>query len=162
MTITYTPMAEADVKSVLDFFLELKEGEAEVSFTELCSEALVLESLLDPLNHFFLAWREEEIVGVLRARQGSGNQDHAALLTIAIAEKQRGKGYGRALMEYGMEQLKARGIHLVRANIYSDNLASIFTVLSAGFTLAGCVCQHHRNLKTGEMVDDLIFHRELF
>jgi len=149
------------VKSAVAFFIGLREEGATVSFTQLGTEALALESLLDHQNHYFIALEGNEVIGMLRARQGTGNQDHAALLTIGIAVSKRGKGHTSGLIDYAMEQIKARGISLARAYVYSDNRASIATVLSAGFTLSGCVYQHHRDLETGEMVDDLIFHREL-
>lgn len=50
---------------------------------------------------------------------------------------------------------------IARTYIYSDNVASINTVLKLGFTFAGSVLMHHYSEELGQYVDDLIFHKIL-
>lgn len=65
------------------------------------------------------------------------------------------------MLDYALDRLRERDIWMIRAYVYSNNTASIASLLSAGFTWAGTVYKHQRDEVTGKWLDDLIFHKEL-
>lgn len=161
MEIVFREMKIEDHPQVLTLFKKLQEETSEVSFAEILNEDDLQEKVDEKGAHFYVAVEGEIIVAVFRGRQGIGNKSHSAFLTIAIDPSARRKGLAKNFTNYCLEDLKRKGVTVARAYIYSNNKPSINTILSAGFTFAGCVYQHHKIEATGEYVDDLIFHRIL-
>lgn len=57
--------------------------------------------------------------------------------------------------------MKNEGITIARIYVYSNNKASLSAIRKLDFVHAGTVLRHHKDLETGEYVDDLIFHKLL-
>jgi RimJ/RimL family protein N-acetyltransferase len=159
MKIVYREMFLDDVPKVADLFQELALEKAEVSFAEILSVDEIKEWLIDKDEFVYVAFHEEELLAVFKAVRGKENKDHAAYLTAAVGKKHRGYGLARDITLYSIERLKEVGIGLVRTYVYSNNRASINTILSCGFTFAGSVYQHHFDEKSSAYIDDLIFHK---
>ncbi|MFT9495451.1 GNAT family N-acetyltransferase [Anaerosolibacter sp.] len=161
MEIVYREMFLEDLPRVVDLFRELALEKAEVSFAEILSEDEIKGWLTDEDVFVYVAVDENQLLAVFRAIRGKQNKRHAANLTAAVGKKHRGYRVAKELTLYSLERLKQAGIKLVRTYVYSDNRASINTVLSCGFTFAGSVYQHHYDEALDAYVDDLIFHKIL-
>lgn len=152
---------EKDVPKVLSLFSKLSEEMAEVSFTDIASHEQVQEWLTNPDTFVYVAADDDVILAVIRARRGFGHQDHCAHITVAVDYNFRGNSLAQELTNYCTEQLKSHGIKIVRAEIYSNNLPSINTVLSCGFSFSGTVLMHHYDEENKTYIDDLMFHKLL-
>ncbi|MBM7616388.1 GNAT family N-acetyltransferase [Alkaliphilus hydrothermalis] len=161
MEIVFHEMRTEHHQQVLHLFNKLQGETCEVSFAEILNEEDLQEKVNEKGVHFYVALEGEAVVAVFRGRQGVGNKNHAAFLTIAIDASSRRKGLAKNFTNYCLGDLKKKGVTVARAYVYSNNKPSINTILSAGFTFAGCVYQHHKIESTGEYVDDLIFHKIL-
>ncbi|WIF94284.1 GNAT family N-acetyltransferase [Caminicella sporogenes] len=161
MSITFRELQEKDIPKVISLFSNLSKERAEVSFVEIASIDEIKEWLKNPNTYVYVAAEGDVILAVLRAKRGKGNQNHACNITVAVDYNFRGNSIAKDLTEYVLEVLRQEGIKVVRAYIYSNNMASINTILSCGFTFAGSIYMHHYDKKTGRYVDDLIFHKML-
>lgn len=161
MAVQYLTMQEKDIDKVLELFKKLKNEAAEVTFADLHDMVSLRNDFKLPNTFYYIAIENNQLVSVFRGRRGQGNQDHCALITIAVAIEYRGRQMTKPFLNYCLQQLSREGISLARAYVFSDNRPSINMLLSAGFTVSGCVFQHHQCLKTGDLVDDIIFHKQL-
>jgi ribosomal protein S18 acetylase RimI-like enzyme len=161
MEILYREMFLEDVPKVVDLFQELAMEKAEVSFAEVLSEDEIRKWLTDEDVFAYVGLGKNELLAVFRAVRGKQNKRHAAYLTAAVGKKHRGYSVAKEITLYSLKRLKEAGVQLVRTYVYSNNRASINTVLSCGFTFAGSVYQHHYDEAAKMYIDDLIFHKTL-
>ncbi|MFZ5353798.1 MAG: GNAT family N-acetyltransferase [Bacillota bacterium] len=162
MDIVYRPMHLSDVDKVWELLEVLKAENSQVSLIEIPGKD-ELKAWINNENLFlYIAEDEDKVLGLLRAIRGTEHyKRHSVFLSIAIHPDYRGRGIARELTMTGMEDMKKDGIIIARAYVYSDNIASVNTVLRLGFTFAGAVYMHHYNEDTKQYVDDLIFHKVL-
>ena len=162
MDIVYRKLESKDSQSILEFFNELKEENALVSFAEE-TDINTINSYLTNENMFlYVAEVNNDIAGVFRAKKGEEPwKKHSVVLTCAIKSKYRGKGIAKSLTDYSLDEIKKEGVKIARAYIYSDNPSSINTILKCGFTFSGAVHMHHYCENQKRYVDDLIFHKIL-
>lgn len=161
MSNSIRELQEKDIPKVLSLFAKLSEEMAEVSFTEIATHEQVLEWLSNPNTFVYVAADDDVILAVIRARRGYGHQDHVANITVAVDYSFRGNKLAQNLTNYCTQELKAHGVKIVRAEIYSNNLPSVNMVLSCGFSFAGTVLMHHYDENQKAYVDDLMFHKVL-
>jgi len=161
MDINLKVMGKKDVLKVYNFFQDLKKEGAQISFTDIDS-TFDIEKMLNDKNVFiYIAYYGDEIAGVFRGLRGNKYKSHSAFLTAAVDQRLRGQKIAQKLTGFGLEDMKNKGIKIVRAYVYSDNQPSVSTLLKQGFTLSGCVHMHHYNDNIKRYVDDLIFHKIL-
>ena len=158
MKVGFRELREGDIEQTLKLFQDLRDENAGVSFVEY-GESDIREWLKDENVFVYAAECEGKIAGVFKAKRGEDDKRHCAFLTAATDKDFRGKNIARDLTLYGIEKIKEKGIKIARAYIYSDNKASINTILSCGFQFAGSVHMHHYDDKADRYVDDLIFHK---
>ncbi|ABR47900.1 GCN5-related N-acetyltransferase [Alkaliphilus metalliredigens QYMF] len=161
MNVICRAIERDDIASICKLFQGLQEEGATVSFVDDISPQTIEKWIEDPNVSIFVALDEKQVVGVFRAKRGGKNKEHSAFLTVAVNPEYRGCKLAKRLTLFSLEKLRELGIKVARAYVYSDNKASINTLLSTRFTLSGCVYQHHYDEKAGEYVDDLIFHKIL-
>ncbi len=162
MDMVYRPMHLSDVDKVWELLELLKLENSEVSLVEIPDKEELQGWLENDKLFLYIAEDGENVLGLLKAARGNDQRNrHAAFLSIAIHPEYRGKGIAKELTLTGLDDMKKDGIVIARAYVYSDNLASVNAVLRLGFTFAGSVHKHHLNEKTGQYVDDLIFHKIL-
>jgi len=159
MSVTLRELQEKDIPKVISLFSNLSKEMAEVSFADVATKEELYEWLKNPNTFVYVAADGDVILGVLRAKRGKGNKKHSCYLTVAVDYNFRGNSIAQDLTNYSLQMLKEKGIEIARAYIYSNNKASINTILSCGFTFAGNVYRHHFDEKSGTYVDDLIFHK---
>lgn len=163
MHMEYRVAKQSDIQGIFTLFQELKEEDAQVGFTRI-KEPVEIQLWLDD-EHFYLYVatdpEENTIIGVLRGKRGVSNKAHSVFLTAAIAKGWRGKNIGKKLTQFGLAELKNKGLKIARTYVYSNNKASINTLLSCGFTISGTVYMHHFSDETQQYVDDIIVHKVL-
>lgn len=158
-------MSYSDIESVWSLINLLKDEGAEISFTELTKKEEVIDWVGNPAKLVYVAVTIEEPFRVLCLVKGrrdmSAEKSHAAFLTAATHPDVRGSGLAVELTNYTLTQVKNEGVNIARIYVYSDNRASLNTVKKLGFVHAGTVLRHHRDMLTGEFIDDMIFHKIL-
>ncbi len=157
--IDYRVMVAEDVPLLADFFDRLREEGVMMSFVD--AGASDLENWLESQGVFcYVVEAQGEVVGLIKAKRPKrSNQRFWAFLSIAIDSSHRETGLARGLTDFACQRLREEGIQIVRAYIYSDNLASLATARACGFLETGRVVAHHRDEETGENIDDVIMHR---
>ncbi|MTI49487.1 GNAT family N-acetyltransferase [Sporosalibacterium faouarense] len=161
MIIKYRRLRKDDIDQLIAFFRDLNHEGAEVSFSEVEKKEEIESWLNDERMHVFVADYDGEVLGVLRGKQGKVGRDHSCFLTAATNKKYRGHKIAQNLTKYSLSELKEIGVKIARAYIYSNNAASVSTILKCGFTSSGCVHMHHYEEDVERYVDDLIFHKIL-
>lgn len=161
MDINYRELREEDINQLITFFNELNHEGAQVSFSVVQKKEEIKEWIGDPKILVYVAESDGNILGVLRGKRGGKEREHSCFLTAATDKKYRGQKIAQNLTEYSLEELKKEGVKIARAYIYSNNTASVSTILKCGFTSSGCVHMHHYEEEANGYVDDLIFHKIL-
>lgn len=161
--IEYRVARSSDISGMLDLFQELKKEGAQVGFTHIEDVEELQQQLKDENIVLYVAVDPEKgkIAGILRGKRGASYQNHSAFMTAAVAKSYRGKQIAKELTHYGMEDLAEKGVKIARTYVYSNNKASLNTLLSCGFTISGSVHMHHFSEETGQYVDDIIVHKLL-
>lgn len=161
MELDLRRMHNSDIDKVYNFFNNLKSEGAMVSFSDINDKRQLLQWLNDKNVFVYLAALNDEIVGVFRGIRGEKYKKHSALLTAAVDVNLRGRKIAQKLTDYGLKDMKNKGIKIARAYVYSDNNSSVSALLKLGFSLSGSVHMHHFNEDKQIYVDDLIFHKIL-
>lgn len=161
MSVSFRELQERDIAKVISLFSNLSREMAEVSFADVASMDEIRGWLKNPNTYVYVAADDDVILGVLRAKRGTGNKKHSGYLTVAVDYNFRGNSVAQDLTNYALDMLKKEGLEIIRAYVYSNNKASINTILSCGFTFTGNIYKHHYDKKSGRYIDDLIFHKIL-
>ena len=161
MELSFSKITTEHFGPIMDLVSELKTEEAGVSFIRINTEEELEQWLEDPTVFVYGSFIDNKLVGIFKAKQGEKGKEHSCHIASALTKQCRGKGVGKKLLEYSLEQLQSEGIWMIRAYVYSDNTSSFTTLLSAGFQWSGTVHKHQWNEKLGRYIDDLIFHKEL-
>ena len=154
-----------DIDSVWSLIEILKAEGAEITFTELIAKEDALNFVDNPAQLTYVAVRADEPCRVLclvrGRREMTDEKSHAVFLTAATHPDARGLSLAAKLTNYSLDQMKNEGVNIARIYVYSNNQASLNAVKKLGFIHGGTVLRHHKDLYTGEYVDDLIFHKVL-
>lgn len=165
MNYIFRKIDERDVDSVLDMFKDIKKENIDMSFADITTKEEVLNFVDNPAELTYVVVYEDNphhVLSLLRGKRDmSPEKQHAAFLTAATHPEVRGGGLVGKLVAYSLNDMKNHGVNIARIYVYSDNTSSVNAVKKMDFEAAGAVLRHHKNIKTGEYVDDLIFHKIL-
>lgn len=165
MEYIYRKMNAQDVDSVLEMFKGIKEEKIDMSFANISTKEEVLNFVDNPAELTYVVVGDDKpnhVLSLLRGKRTmTPEKQHAAFLTAATHPDVRGKGFVGKLIEYGLGEMKKEGVNIARIYVYSDNTSSVNAVKKMNFESAGAVLRHHKNVETGEYVNDLIFHKFL-
>lgn len=150
-----------DAEALYHFCTKLRDEHAEMTFAEVRSIEDVKDWIEDDHEHMFMMREANHIIALVKAKQGHGGKEHSAFMSAAVVKSRRGEGLVSQLAAEVYPRLKERGIKIIRAYIYSNNHASISSVLKEDFHCTGSVHMHHFHKTTQTWVDDLIFHKYL-
>lgn len=75
-----------------------------------------------------------EVVGALWTTVRK-EEDYLLLAMIHVKEEQRGKGYGKKLMDLVIEEAKEKGLELVALGVYKTNETAISLYKKCGFII---------------------------
>lgn len=104
-----------------------------------------------------LATRGDEAVGFSLTRRII---DEAELMLVAVLPSERGRGYGRALVEGAIEVARARGARAMFLEVRDGNGAAFSLYESLGFCTAGRR-QNYYTGGAGERFDAITMRRDL-
>jgi ribosomal protein S18 acetylase RimI-like enzyme len=161
MAIVLRPLEQRDVLKALSLFQKLESEMAEVSFTEVLEEEQICQWITNEQTFVYVAADGDLVLAVIRAKRENPDRPHAVVLTVAVDYQFRGQNIAKDLTLFCLDQIKEQGVDIARAYIYSNNYASVCTILSCGFVSAGSVHRHHYDERQKRYVDDLIFHKVL-
>lgn len=161
MKIQYMKPEKTDVFEMFELFQQLKSDDHPTTFSDVESPEVVMEWLERKGEYIYLAKLNQQVVGALRGRRGTGIADHACEITIAVSSDYRRQGIAKSLVIYGLSDLKNNGIKVARAQVFSDNKPSLNTLLGAGFSITGSVLKHHFDHYRKVYVDDIILMKDL-
>ena len=161
MKIQYQKPVKSDAGAIFELFQKMKSDRHFVSFTSAEYPDEIAVWLAETDNDFYIAKSNEQAVGVLRAVRGTGDTSHSSEITIAVSPEFRDQGVAKTLLLYGLADLKASGVTIVRAFVFSDNRASLNMLLAIGFTITGSIVKHHYQPRLSMYVDDVILYKEL-
>jgi len=82
-------------------------------------------------EEFFIAYKDEQPVGILNL-----NTDKGLVSNVAVDRNERGKGYGRQLMVFGLQGLEKKGCEQAYLRVHVENKPAIRLYESLGFTKA--------------------------
>jgi len=83
------------------------------------------------MEEFFIAHKNDQPVGILNINTRKG-----LVSNVGVAPSQRGKGYGRQVMLFGLDQLKRRDCKQAYLRVHVENKQAIHLYESLGFTKA--------------------------
>ncbi|WP_180356755.1 MULTISPECIES: GNAT family N-acetyltransferase [Kitasatospora] len=102
-------------------------------------DQLLPKGLATPGNHVWVARDEEtgERVGTLWIQvRSSGGRSEAFVCFVEVDEAQRGKGYGRAIMDAGSAAARRLGAASMALNVFEDNTTAQSLYSSLGYRTA--------------------------
>lgn len=165
MAYYFRKINSADLDSLWSLIELLKAEAAEVSFTDITAKEELLKFVGNPAKLTYVAVTKKSSARVLCLVSGrrdmAKGKSHATFLSAATHPDVRGSGLAVELTNFALNQMKNEGVNIARIYVYSNNQASLNAVKKLNFVQAGTVLRHHRDLVTGEYVDDLIFHKIL-
>lgn len=83
------------------------------------------------MEEFYTAWKEEQPVGILNINSTKG-----LVSNLGVAPQQRGKGYGRQIMVFGLHQLKRKGCEQAYLRVHVKNKPAVHLYETLGFVKA--------------------------
>ena len=161
MKTQYLIADKRDADEMIVLLQQLKSDHHEISLTYIENTDTLIREMECRRQSFYIARVNQQIAGILRSFRGIGPTEHSSRITIAVSSQHRKQGIAKNLLQFGMADLKTRGITIVRGLVYSDNRASLNVLISAGFTISGSIVKHHLNQATNQFVDDIVLYREL-
>ena len=92
-------------------------------------EQLLGEGLDSPGEYLFVAYDGDDAVGMIwlhlpDADPGRTSVIDAFVYDVSVQESKRRRGYGRAIMEQGIEVCRARGAHALGLNVFGYNVGA--------------------------------------
>lgn len=165
MNYYFSRISSSDMDSVWSLIEILKAEKVEMSFAEIIDKEEILDFQDNPAELTYVAISEEipnQVMGLIKGRRDlSKEKSHAVFLSAAIHPDARGSGLAAKLTEFALAEMKNEGVTIARIYVYSDNKSSLSAIKKLDFVHSGTVLKHHKNLDTGEFVDDIIFHKLL-
>lgn len=145
-----------DKADILRCLQEIKQQGHDLSILDYLEDEDMLENDLE--HEVLVGVCAFGLAGIFRGKRKPA-REHAALITAYVSPNYQGKGLASEMTELGLKLLKEKAVKIVYSYVYSNNKASLHSMLKQGFILSGRVPMHH--FENGEIVDDLIFVKYL-
>jgi len=149
-----------DAKALLELFKALNKEGAKVSFDFNTDEEME-KWLQDDRCYWYVARERGTIAGVFRGVRGKKGREHGIIMTAAVVKAYRGKNIAEGLTAHALNDIRNDNIKIAYAYVYSNNRASLNTLLNLGFHMAGSVPMHHYDDEKQAYVDDLILYKKI-
>lgn len=165
MDYCFRRVKPSDIDSIWSLIEILKAENVDMSFAEIINKEEIVDFVDNPAELTYVAVTEKKPNRVLCLVKGrrdlSEEKNHSVFLSAATHPHARGSGLATKLTEFALIEMKNDGINIARIYVYSNNKASLNAIRKLDFVHAGTVLRHHKDLDTGEYIDDLIFHKIL-
>lgn len=153
---------QKDIDAVWNIFHEVvKEGNTYVFDPKTTQEEMLKIWFGDKVNTY-VADSEGEIVGtfIIKANQPALGA-HVANASFMVAENGRGKGVGKLMGKFAIDEAKNLGFHSMQFNIViSTNMGAIKLWEKLGFTIIGTAPESFKHPELG-LVDSHIMYKIL-
>jgi ribosomal-protein-alanine N-acetyltransferase len=93
------------------------------------------------------SWFSRHLAGFVLVRMAA---DEAEILTIAVRPSERGRGYGRMLMEEALRRLYRERIATCFLEVDRENAAAVGLYRSLGYAVAGERKRYYRDAAAGD------------
>ena len=121
-----------DMRRYIEFAVELLSGSPDVTLSMALKNFLAVPNeFLDfyySQEEFYFADVDSRTVGILNLNPGEG-----LISNIGVDPSQRGRGYGRQIMLFGLKTLKERGRERARLRVHVNNKPAVHLYESLGF-----------------------------
>lgn len=165
MKYIFRKIQSDDAASLWTLFENIKAEQIDMSFARITQIEEIWAYVDNPCELTYVAVSEEEpdkVLAIVKGRRELAEEKrHAVFLSAATHPQVRGRGLAAKLTDFALNELKNEGVTIARIYVYSNNTSSVHAVKKLDFTLAGTVLRHHKDLVTGEYIDDLIYHKIL-
>jgi ribosomal protein S18 acetylase RimI-like enzyme len=115
---------------------EFLQGSPDVRLTEALKHTAVLPddflSFRYSMEKFYFANEGQRTVGIINLNESKG-----LISNIGVDPAMRGKGYGRQMMLFGLDQLKRSGCKEAYLRVHVNNTPAIRLYESLGFVRSG-------------------------
>lgn len=165
MNYVFRKIQAADAESIHALFQGIREEQIDMSFASISQVEEILAFVDNPCELTYVAVAEDaphQVLSIVKGRRDPAEEKrHAVFLSAATHPHVRGRGLVARLTDFALNDMKSEGVTIARIYVYSDNRSSIHSIRKLDFAHSGTVLRHHKNLKTGEYVDDLMYHKIL-
>lgn len=136
--VIFREAVRADLPSVLDLLADDLLGRTrDVGQVDARYEKAFADIAADPRNHFVVAESDGEVLGCMQLTYIPGLSRHGAerqlIESVRVRSDQRGRGLGRQMMVWAIDQARARGCALVQLTTDKSRHAAHRFYLDLGF-----------------------------
>jgi len=133
--LQFIQVKKEEMRKFIKLAEKFLEGSPDVTLTEALKHLPELPdeflSFYHSLEKFYFASKKQQTVGVLNINTSKG-----LISNIGVDPQQRGKGYGKQIMLFGLEQLKENGCKQAYLRVHVENKPAIHLYKSLGFVKA--------------------------
>jgi ribosomal protein S18 acetylase RimI-like enzyme len=133
--LQFVQVKKEEMREFIRLAEKVLEGSPDVTLTEALKHLPELpdEFLMSyySLEEFYFVTKDQQIVGIFNIKTSEGR-----ISNIGVDPQQRGKGYGRQIMLFGLEQLKKNGCKRAFLRVHVENKPAIHLYESLGFSKA--------------------------
>jgi len=133
--IQFSPVQKEEMRQFIKTAKEILQDSPDIMLTKALKHFLELpDAFLNfyyTLEKFYFAKKNQRTIGVLNFNVARG-----LISNIGVDPKERGKGYGRQIMLFGLEQLKNSGCKQAYLRVHVENKPAVHLYESLGFVKA--------------------------
>lgn len=133
--LQFIQVKKEEMRKFIKLAEKLLKGSPDVTLTEALKHLPELPdeflTFYHSLEKFYFASKDQQTVGVLNINTSKG-----LISNIGVDPQQRGKGYGKQIMLFGLEQLKKSGCRQAYLRVHVENKPAIHLYKSLGFSKA--------------------------
>ncbi len=127
-------MSIAEIKKMTDSHVGAVWEIEKECFSVPWSEFALREELTNPLARFFVLEKDGETVGYIGSHNILGE---VYITNVGVMKKVRGKGYGKALVNHLLKEMKNESADFVSLEVRVSNEVAISLYKNAGFQEVG-------------------------
>ena len=133
--LRFTQVKKEEMRQFIEWAEKFLQDSPDVALTEALKHLSELTdeflSIYYSLERFYFADKDQQKVGIISFNTSSG-----LISNIGVDSQQRGKGYGRQIMLFGLEQLKESGCKQAYLRVHVKNEPAVHLYESLGFVRA--------------------------
>lgn len=137
--------------ATVDDILAIVKLENDVFKESLGESFLYDEMMLNPFSHIVIGEVDQKMVGYIGLRV----DEEAEIMNFAIFPHEQKKGYGKALLTYALDYLKAHYVKTLSLEVRESNLVAQKLYLSFGFKKSHIRKNYYQN------EDAIVFIKEV-
>jgi ribosomal protein S18 acetylase RimI-like enzyme len=134
MSMSVRPIRTSEANDLVRFFEANNRPEITIHFHPFpLNETSARDIALTPrLDHYYAAWRQDQIVGFGMLR-GWDEGYETPSFGVLVDYRCHGQGIGRCLLEFGLQVARRRGCRQVRLSVNASNPAAVHLYQTMGF-----------------------------